>query len=85
MIASEFNRTLTFFWGADTSVHNYVIYKKFSNPIVNEFGEGAVLTLHGLNSDQLNVKNGKILNYQGLPYPILHQYDRVKNLKLNEY
>lgn len=83
LVTIEFNRNLTFFWGADTSVHNYVIYKMLDHPIVNEFGEGTVLTLHGLNINQLDVKDGKILNAHGFPYPILHQYDRVKNLKLN--
>lgn len=84
LVTNEFNRILSFFWGADTSVHNFIAYKKVHNPVINKFGQGVVITLHGVKLNQLILDKGKILNSNGIPFSIVHQYDRVKDLILTD-
>jgi len=81
-MCSEFDQLLSFFWGVDTSAHNTIVYKKLSKTVINNFGEGAVLTLNSINRDSIRVENGLLVNSIGTPYSILHQYDRVKGLDL---
>jgi hypothetical protein len=78
----EYVRTRAFFWGADTAIHNRLIHDQSVPATVNEFGNGSVLTLNAIPLEQLQVKNGQVLNHQGSPYPVLHQFDRVVGLNL---
>lgn len=65
----------------DQPVHAHLIYQgKFPNYHLYHNGEGAVATLHHqmvLNLD----RQGQLLNKNGEPTPVIHQWDRMGRLK----
>jgi hypothetical protein len=82
VMCSEYDRLMSFFWGADTSVHNFNIYNNLTNTVINDYGEGAVITLNAIKLENILVEDGILLNKDGLPYPVLHQSDRIAGLQL---
>jgi hypothetical protein len=82
-VCDEYVRKLAFFWGADTAVHNYVVHSRRISATTHEFGKGAVLTLNSVPLASLRVLHGRIVDASDRPYPVLHQYDRVRGLRLD--
>jgi hypothetical protein len=60
----------------DQAVHNFIVYNEFfENYRINHNGQGLVSTMH--HSKQLKFdRQGRLLNDDGLPTPVIHQYDR---------
>jgi hypothetical protein len=81
-MCAEFDRRRAFYWGADTAMHNYVVHGGLVPAIVHTFGDGRAINLNATQSHQLLVSDGELLDGAGLPYPVVHQYDRVKGLVL---
>lgn len=79
---AEYVRRLAFFWGADTAVHNHILHSGLLPATLHPFGSGPVLTLNAVPVEALRVEDGRVLDSRGNPFPVLHQYDRVKNLAL---
>jgi hypothetical protein len=63
--------------GDDQAAHNYLLWeRRIPNVIICENGENAVMTLKNALSESLVLdKNGQLLNFDGSPAPVLHQYD----------
>lgn len=71
------------FGQCDQAVHNYLVYNgTFSDYQINHNGKGLVSTMH--HSKLLTFdRNGRLLNDDGSPIPIVHQYDRCAFMSLN--
>jgi len=62
--------------GEDQPVHNHLVYNNvFQNFRINHNGKGLVCTMHHSKILTFNRK-GILLNDDGTPIPIVHQYDR---------
>lgn len=60
----------------DQAVHNYIVYTgRFADYRINHNGEGLVSTMHHSNILNFN-RQGLLLNNDGTPTPVVHQYDR---------
>lgn len=66
------------FHGADTGAHNIVVYKEPPGAI--RFGDahlGGIIGMHGLRAQYIRwTENGLLCDVQGVPFAIVHQYDR---------
>lgn len=69
--------------GGDQGVHNYILIEKLmSNITVHENGRGPVMTMKMMKKSDLQVDaQGAVLNGDGVPVPILHQYEWFPGLK----
>jgi glycosyltransferase involved in cell wall biosynthesis len=68
-------------WG-DQAIHNFVCRHGLvpAEIVANE--TGAVLTLQSVAEEELRYDNeGRVLNAAGEPYPVLHMYDRLPQLR----
>jgi hypothetical protein len=72
--------------GDDQAVHNYLLWEgHIPNVIICENGENAVMTLkHAAAESFVLDAYGKLLNLDGTPAPVLHQYDFHPILKPKE-
>jgi hypothetical protein len=63
--------------GDDQAVHNYLLWEgQIPNAVICENGGNAVMTLkHAAPESFVFDGNGKLLNLDGSPAPVLHQYD----------
>lgn len=60
----------------DQAVHNRLVYTgQFSDYRINQNGKGLVSTMHHSKTLTFN-RQGQLLNDDGTPTPIVHQYDR---------
>jgi hypothetical protein len=69
--------------GGDQAIHNYLlIEKKLKHVIVHPNRGGAVLTMGVMSSGDFQMSHeGLVLNEDGSVPPVLHQYDRLAELK----
>lgn len=67
--------------GEDQPIHNYLIYtNRFSNVVYHHNGEGPITTIH--HQQQLTFdRKGRLLNKDGTPTPVIHQWDRADACK----
>lgn len=67
--------------GEDQPIHNYLIYSgKFPNAVYHHNGEGPVTTVH--HQQRLTFdRSGQLLNSDGTPTPLIHQWDRADACK----
>jgi hypothetical protein len=60
----------------DQAIHNYLAYNGyFDNYRINQNGQGLVSTMHHSKILTFN-RQGQMLNDDGTPTPVIHQYDR---------
>jgi hypothetical protein len=68
--------------GGDQAIHNYVCRQKLVPVEVVPNEAGAVLTLQSMADAELRYDaDGRVLNRAGDPYPVLHMYDRIPELR----
>jgi hypothetical protein len=67
----------------DQGIHNYLLQEKLlPNSIVHPNRRAPVLTLGVMRWDQVQLnEHGLVVNETGAPVPVLHQYDRIPELK----
>ena len=67
--------------GEDQPIHNHLIYSGlFPGCKIHHNGEGAITTIH--HQQQLTFdRKGRLLNKDGSPTPIIHQWDRADACK----
>lgn len=67
--------------GEDQPLCNYLIYSgRFENPVFHHNGEGPITTVH--HQQQLTFdRKGRLLNKDGTPTPVVHQWDRADACK----
>jgi hypothetical protein len=63
--------------GDDQAAHNFLLWEtQIPNTIICENGENAVMTLKNAAAESFVLdEGGKLLNLDGRPVPVLHQYD----------
>lgn len=60
----------------DQAVHNHIVYTgQFADYRINQNGEGLVSTMHHSKTLTFD-RQGRMLNNDGTPTPVVHQYDR---------
>jgi len=60
----------------DQAVHNHLVYTGvFDDYRINQNGEGLVSTMHHSKTLTFD-RQGRMLNLDGTPTPVIHQYDR---------
>ena len=60
----------------DQAVHNHIVYTgRFSDYRINHNGQGLVSTMHHSKTLTFD-RQGRLLNNDGTPTPVVHQYDR---------
>ena len=69
----------------DQAIHNYMIHRRLIPANIHAYGEGPAINLNAVPLASLRVSAGHLLDPQGQPYAIVHQYDRVQGLKLEAY
>ena len=76
-------RNLAKISGGDQAIHNYLlIEKKLKNVIVHPNRRSAVLTMGVMRMDDFQMNDqGTVLNEDRSVPPVLHQYDRLPELK----
>lgn len=69
--------------GGDQGIHNYLLLEKLlPNSIVHPNRRAPVLTLGAMRWDQLQFNAaGLVVGADGVPVPVLHQYDRIPELR----
>jgi hypothetical protein len=67
--------------GEDQPIHNYLIYTDhFHGSVFHNNGEGPITTVH--HQQQLTFdRQGRLLNLDGTPTPVIHQWDRADACK----
>lgn len=76
---SECQRVMAF-TSEDQAVHNYVIHNKLVPANVHDIGEGVAINLNAASAESLKVIDGELVDPNGIPYAVVHQYDRVPGL-----
>jgi len=66
----------------DQAVHNYLIHEQLMPATVHGYGTGPAINLNAVPLASLRVVDGRLLNDQGRPFAVVHQYDRVPGLQL---
>jgi len=76
-------RDLATIYGGDQGIHNYLLLEKLlPQGIVHPNRRAPVLTLGAMRWDQVQLNGlGLVVNETGAPVPVLHQYDRIPELK----
>jgi glycosyltransferase involved in cell wall biosynthesis/SAM-dependent methyltransferase len=68
--------------GGDQAIHNYVCREGLVPVDVMANEAGAVLTLQSMAAAELRYDSeGRVVNRAGDPYPVLHMYDRIPELR----
>jgi hypothetical protein len=69
--------------GGDQGIHNYLLLEKLlPNSIIHPNRRAPVLTMGVMRWDQVQLNgDGLVVNETGAPVPVLHQYDRIPELK----
>jgi len=69
--------------GGDQGIHNYLLLEKLlPKGVVHPNRHAPVLTLGVMRWDQVRLDgHGLVVNETGAPVPVLHQYDRIPELK----
>jgi len=63
-------------------VHNHIIYNEFFDDYrINQNGQGLVSTMHHSKTLTFD-RDGMLLNDDGTPTPVVHQYDRCGPMSL---
>lgn len=66
----------------DQAIHNHLVYNNFfENFRINHNGSGLVTTIHHGKVLTFN-RAGQLLNNDGTPTPVVHQYDRCDSMSL---
>jgi hypothetical protein len=67
--------------GEDQPIHNHLVYgDTFPDCVMHHNGQGAITTIH--HQQQLTFdRKGRLLNEDGAPTPIIHQWDRADACK----
>jgi hypothetical protein len=67
----------------DQGIHNYLLIEHLlPNVRVHPNGRGPVLTMGVMNPADIRINDaGQVLNDDGQPAPVLHQYDRISSLQ----
>lgn len=69
--------------GSDQGIHNYIIHQIGIPTLQLVNNEGPVFTMGCVPRKQIRQNSlGQVINHKGTVYPILHQYDRFKDLAL---
>ena len=73
--------------GIDQACHNYIVHHRLVNSLVHPFGQGVAINLNAISLAKLRVIDGRLVDADLRPYPVVHQYDRVKGLteQLRDY
>mmetsp|Transcript_14232 Transcript_14232/g.28397 ORF Transcript_14232/g.28397 Transcript_14232/m.28397 type:complete len:370 (-) Transcript_14232:369-1478(-) len=90
-MVAEYDRTQCKAKGCDQGFHNYLFRKQIldeakgiSKIILHEQGKGAINNLAAMRTKTLKewgiLKDGKVYNWDGTLSPVVHQYDRDKDL-----
>jgi hypothetical protein len=68
--------------GEDQPIHNYLVYTDyFPSSVFHHNGEGPITTVH--HQKQLTFdRKGNLLNKDGTPTPVIHQWDRADACKV---
>lgn len=66
----------------DQAVHNYLVHEKLVPATIHPYGTGPAINLNAVPLASLQVADGRLLDPQGRPFAIVHQYDRVPGLQL---
>jgi len=76
-------RNLAKIYGGDQGIHNYLLLeKRLPNSVVHPNRRAPVLTLGAMRWDQVQLNaQGLVVDETGAPVPVLHQYDRIPELK----
>lgn len=70
--------------GSDQGIHNYIIHQMGIPALQLVNNEGPVFTMGCVPRKQIRQNSlGQVINHEGAVYPILHQYDRFKDLALS--
>ena len=70
--------------GMDQGIHNYLIHRGHLGPVTMcENRKSEVLTMGLMSSNNLPVVSdrGQLLNAEGVPYAVLHQFDRHESVR----
>ena len=68
----------------DQGIHNYLIHRGHLGPVTMcENRKSEVLTMGLMSSNNLPVVSdrGQLLNAEGVPYAVLHQFDRHESVR----
>lgn len=72
------------FKGGDQGIHNWILHVENAPAIKLVDNEGPVFTMGCVAREQIRQNSlGRVINHKGTVYPILHQYDRFKDLALS--
>jgi hypothetical protein len=76
-------RNLAKIYGGDQGIHNFLLQEKLlPRSIVHPNRQAPGLTLGVMRWDQLQLNSdGLVVDETGAPVPVLHQYDRIPELK----
>lgn len=66
--------------GEDQAVHNFIIHCGLVPAKIHSFGAGIAVNLNAVPFDQLHIAAGRLVDADGRPYAVVHQYDRVTGL-----
>jgi hypothetical protein len=66
--------------GEDQAVYNHVIYNQLPSTEIHDYGQGDAINLHAIPEHSLRVINEQLVDSNGRPIPVVHQYDRVPGL-----
>jgi glycosyltransferase involved in cell wall biosynthesis len=68
--------------GGDQAIHNFICRQGLVPAEVVPNEAGAVLTLESMSDGELRYDaDGRVVNSAGAPYPVLHMYDRIPELR----
>jgi len=76
-------RNLAKIYGGDQGIHNYLLIEQLLPDVtVHQNRQGPVLTLGVMRWNQVRLnEHGLVVNESGTAVPVLHQYDRIPELK----
>lgn len=76
------NTGRSLYQGEDQPIHNVLIYKEsFTDFVIHKNGQGPITTIH--HQQQLTFdRKGRLLNQDGTPTPVIHQWDRADACKI---
>jgi hypothetical protein len=76
-------KNLAKIYGGDQGIHNYLLQEELlPNSVVHPNRRAPVLTIGVMRWDQIQLNgDGLVVDETGAPVPVLHQYDRIPELK----
>lgn len=66
----------------DQAVHNYLVHEGLMPATIHAYGTGPAINLNAVPLASLRVADERLLNDRGVPFAVVHQYDRVPGLRL---